>query len=237
MNPEYQKASKNFRKLREVLLKGAAQRYANSEGLIKIVKGLALRKNAIPTVDELVEILTVRKIWRALDHSKITPSERPKDPNPELIATFDQLLLLEHSTVKLIVYSVDMRDLILVIMVANEPVKRLLFSTLSDRALNAVLDEIQYIVGVQAKYFNEACIRIIESTLELESKRQIILPRSIGSALRKQVQAHQHSLKSDSAIGKAKTQNRGGKTRESLSHKVKHQKKVASDKDSEKKKK
>jgi flagellar motor switch protein FliG len=102
--------------------------------------------------------------------------------NPELgnairqkMFTFDDLGLLDNSSLQKIMREVDTRDLAISLKSAPAPLKRTLLSSISRRAAETVNEEISFLGPLKKRDVESARSRIIEMVRKLESDGEIDL--------------------------------------------------------------
>jgi flagellar motor switch protein FliG len=102
--------------------------------------------------------------------------------NPELtmsirkkMFTFEDLLLLNGSSIQRIMREIDMRDLTVALKKASAPLKSLLLSNISRRAAESVQEEIAFMGNVKARDVEAAQFRIIDAVRKLEAEGEIEL--------------------------------------------------------------
>jgi flagellar motor switch protein FliG len=102
--------------------------------------------------------------------------------NPELsqairqkMFTFDDLALLDTSSLQKIMREVDMRDLAVSLKSASPALKNMLLGCISKRAAETVNEEIGYLGPLKKKDIEAAQFRIIENVRQLESQGEIDL--------------------------------------------------------------
>jgi flagellar motor switch protein FliG len=100
--------------------------------------------------------------------------------NPELtmsirkkMFTFEDLLLLNGSSIQRIMREIDMRDLTVALKKASTPLKNLLLSNISRRAAESVQEEIAFMGSVKARDVEAAQFRIIDAVRKLEAEGEI----------------------------------------------------------------
>ncbi|MGA2247012.1 MAG: flagellar motor switch protein FliG [Verrucomicrobiota bacterium] len=105
--------------------------------------------------------------------------------NPELtmsirkkMFTFEDLLLLNGSSIQRIMREIDMRDLTVALKKASTPLKNLLLSNISRRAAESVQEEIAFLGSVKARDVEAAQFRIIDAVRKLEAEGEIELEDS-----------------------------------------------------------
>ncbi len=102
--------------------------------------------------------------------------------NPELgqairqkMFTFEELALLDSSSLQKIMREVDMRDLAVALKTASAKVKAALLSAVSKRAAETVNEEMSFLGPLKKRDIEAAQLRIIESVRQLESEGEIDL--------------------------------------------------------------
>lgn len=118
-------------------------------------------------------------IDKTLSRSLLTTLE---ERNPELcqairkkMFTFEDLLLLEPSTIQRIMRETDMRDLTLALKKCSEPLKKLLLSSISRRAAETVQEELAFLGHIKLREIEAAQFRVIDIVRKLEAEGEIEL--------------------------------------------------------------
>ena len=87
--------------------------------------------------------------------------------------TFEDLTLLDPSSLQKILREIDMRDLAVSLKSASEKLKAALLSCISKRAAETVNEEMSFMGALKAKDIDAAQQRIIEVVRRLESEGEI----------------------------------------------------------------
>ena len=102
--------------------------------------------------------------------------------NPELgqairqkMFTFEDLSLLDASSLQKIMREVDMRDLATALKTASPALKKGLLGSISKRAAETVNEEISFLGPIKKRDIEAAQLRIIESVRQLESEGELDL--------------------------------------------------------------
>jgi flagellar motor switch protein FliG len=102
--------------------------------------------------------------------------------NPELgqairqkMFTFEDLALLDSSSLQKIMREVDMRDLAVALKTASPKLKAALLSVISKRAAETVNEEISFLGPLKKRDIESSQLRIIESVRQLEAEGEIDL--------------------------------------------------------------
>jgi flagellar motor switch protein FliG len=102
--------------------------------------------------------------------------------NPELgqairqkMFTFEDLALLDTSSLQKVMREVDMRDLAVALKTASEKLKQALLSSISKRAGETVREEISFLGPQKKKDIEAAQLRIIDSVRQLEGEGEVDL--------------------------------------------------------------
>jgi flagellar motor switch protein FliG len=89
--------------------------------------------------------------------------------------TFEDLILLDTSSLQKIMREVDMRDLATALKTAGPAVKKALLGSISKRAAETVNEEISFLGPLKKKDIESAQLRIIDSARQLEGEGEIDL--------------------------------------------------------------
>lgn len=102
--------------------------------------------------------------------------------NPELcqairqkMFTFDDLALLDTSSLQKVMREIDMRDLAVALKTASPKIKETLLSCISKRAAETVNEEISFLGPIKKKDIESAQLRIIDNVRQLEAQGEIDL--------------------------------------------------------------
>jgi len=105
-----------------------------------------------------------------------------EERNPDLsqairkkMFTFEDLLMLDGSSIQRIMREIDTRDLTIALKKASEPLKKLLLSNISRRAAETVQEELAFLGHVKPRDVEAAQFRIIDSVRKLETEGEIDL--------------------------------------------------------------
>ena len=105
-----------------------------------------------------------------------------EERNPDLsqairkkMFTFEDLLVLDGSSIQRIMREIDTRDLTIALKKASEPLKKLLLSNISRRAAETVQEELAFLGHVKPRDVEAAQFRIIDSVRKLETEGEIDL--------------------------------------------------------------
>jgi len=151
----------------------------------RIVEVLNRRAGAKPTraLNQTGGVKNAADLLNALDkntgQSMLMELEKR---NPELSAairqkmfTFEDLSLLDKSSLQKIMREVDMRDLAVALKTTSPKLKAALLSSISKRAAETVNEEISFLGPVKKKDVEAAQLRIIDNVRQLESQGEIDL--------------------------------------------------------------
>jgi flagellar motor switch protein FliG len=94
--------------------------------------------------------------------------------------TFEDLSMLDNSSIQKIMREVDMRDLAVALRTATPKLKTTLLSSISKRAAETVNEEISFLGALKKKDIEAAQLRIIDNVRQLESQGEIDLSAVTG---------------------------------------------------------
>lgn len=128
-------------------------------------------------------VTTAADILNAMDkeasRSLLTSLE---ERNPELcqairkkMFTFEDLRRLDNQAIQRILREIEMRDLVLALKKASEPLTQLLLSNISRRAAETVREEMAFLGHVKLRDIEAAQFRIIDVVRKLEAEGEIDL--------------------------------------------------------------
>ncbi len=95
----------------------------------------------------------------------------------ELMFVFEDIVKLDDRAMQKIVKSIDSKDLALALKAASEEVKAKFFNNMSQRAVEMIKDEIEYMGPVKITVVEEAQKRIVEVVRKLEQSGEIAIAR------------------------------------------------------------
>ncbi len=130
-------------------------------------------------VKSLVDILqwvdrnTERTIFDALNESNPELAEEVR----KLMFTFEDLLQLDDRSIQQILKEVDMKELALALKGASDALKEKIFRNMSERAVNMLKEEIEFMGPVRVRNVEEAQQRIVSIVRRLEEAGEIVLSR------------------------------------------------------------
>lgn len=106
------------------------------------------------------------------------------DTNPELaeeirklMFTFEDLLQLDDRAIQQILKEVDMKELALALKGASDALKDKIFRNMSERAVNMLKEEIEFMGPVRVRQVEEAQQRIVSIVRRLEEAGEIVISR------------------------------------------------------------
>ncbi len=106
------------------------------------------------------------------------------DTNPELaeevrklMFTFEDLLQLDDRAIQQVLKEVDMKELALALKGASDALKEKIFRNMSERAVNMLKEEIEFMGPVRVRNVEEAQQRIVSIVRRLEEAGEIVLSR------------------------------------------------------------
>ncbi len=106
-----------------------------------------------------------------------------KDPElateiKNLMFVFEDLVRLRDRDIQKILKSVDTKSLSLSLKVASEDLKQKIFGNMSQQAVEALKEEIEFLGPVRLREVEEAQVSIVEQVREMENRGEIVLTRS-----------------------------------------------------------
>jgi flagellar motor switch protein FliG len=133
----------------------------------------------VPGLETLVEMLnqgsrdTEREVLDAIEAVDPELASRLRDA----LFTFDDVARLDDRTIQQILKSVDTRDLAMSMKTANDTLNQRILRNLSERARDALLEEIEFLTGLKGSDVNEARGRIVRTIRALEEVGSITISR------------------------------------------------------------
>ncbi len=130
-------------------------------------------------VKSLVDILqwvdrnTERTIFDALNESNPELAEEVR----KLMFTFEDLLQLDDRAIQQVLKEVEMKELALALKGASDALKEKIFRNMSERAVNMLKEEIEFMGPVRVRNVEEAQQRIVSIVRRLEEAGEITLSR------------------------------------------------------------
>ena len=95
----------------------------------------------------------------------------------KLMFVFEDLLSLDDRSVQLVLRNVDSRDLALALKGASEELREKIFRNMSQRAAEALREDIQLMGRVRRRDVEEAQGRVVDVARRLEESGQIVISR------------------------------------------------------------
>jgi flagellar motor switch protein FliG len=156
--------------------------------VIRRVEGVLQRKlsslasqelTAAGGVKSLVDILqwvdrsTEHTIFDALNESNPELAEEVR----KLMFTFEDLLQLDDRAIQQVLKEVEMKELALALKGASDALKEKIFRNMSERAVNMLKEEIEFMGPVRVRNVEEAQQRIVSIVRRLEEAGEIVLSR------------------------------------------------------------
>ena len=133
----------------------------------------------IPGLDTLVEMLnqgsreTEQEVLDAIEAVDPELATRLR----EALFTFDDVARLDDRTIQQILKSVDTRDLAMAMKTAGDVLNQRILKNLSERARDALLEEIEFLTGLKASDVAEARARVVRTIRALEEVGSITISR------------------------------------------------------------
>ena len=132
-------------------------------------------------------ITTAADILNAMDKTASrTLLTSLEERNPELcqairkkMFTFEDLRRLDNQAIQRILREIEMRDLVLALKKASEPLTQLLLSNISRRAAETVREEMAFLGHVKLRDIEAAQFRIIDVVRKLEAEGEIDLDAAL----------------------------------------------------------
>lgn len=130
-------------------------------------------------VKSLVEVLqwvdrnTERAIFDYLNDTNPDLAEEIR----KLMFTFEDLLQLDDRAIQQILKEVDMKELALALKGASDALKDKIFRNMSERAVNMLKEEIEFMGPVRVRQVEEAQQRIVSVVRRLEEAGEIVISR------------------------------------------------------------
>ncbi|MDD5456982.1 MAG: flagellar motor switch protein FliG [Candidatus Margulisbacteria bacterium] len=120
-----------------------------------------------------VDRSTEKKILDYLDNVDEVLANEIKN----LMFVFEDMLKLDDRTIQRILQDVDMKDLPVALKTASDPLKEKIFKNLSDRAVQTLKEEMEYMGPVRVKQVEEVQQKIVYIIRNLEEAGQITVAR------------------------------------------------------------
>ena len=92
-----------------------------------------------------------------------------------LMFVFEDILILDDRSIQRVLKEVDSKELSLALKAVSDEVKNKIFSNMSDRASQMVIEEMEYLGPVRLREVEEAQQRIVESIRMLEDDGEIVI--------------------------------------------------------------
>ena len=130
------------------------------------------------TLDTIAEIFnnfdrgTESRFFDLLDKNDSSISERIR----ELMFTFDDLIKIDNTGIQAIIRSADKTFLPLALKGANDEIKQLFFTNMSERASKLMKEEIDGMGPVRVSEVDEAQMSIVQTTKQLSDSGEIRIP-------------------------------------------------------------
>ena len=115
---------------------------------------------------------TESKFFEALDKKDPTISERIR----ELMFTFEDLIKIQGPGIQAIIRSADKQKLPIALKGANEDIKTLFFTNMSERASKLLKEEIAALGPVRISDVDEAQMSIVATAKQLSDSGEIVIP-------------------------------------------------------------
>jgi flagellar motor switch protein FliG len=115
---------------------------------------------------------TESKFFEALDKKDPTISERIR----ELMFTFEDLIKIQGPGIQAIIRSADKQKLPIALKGANEDIKNLFFSNMSERASKLLKEEIAALGPVRISDVDEAQMSVVATAKQLSDSGEIVIP-------------------------------------------------------------
>jgi flagellar motor switch protein FliG len=134
----------------------------------------------IPGLDTLVEMLnqgsreTEQEVLDAIEAVDAELATRLR----EALFTFDDVARLDDRTIQQILKSVDTRDLAMAMKTGSDVLNQRILKNLSERARDALLEEIEFLSTLKASDVAEARARVVRTVRALEEVGSITITRN-----------------------------------------------------------
>lgn len=171
----------------EVALRVALMDRTTPETIREVEAALESKLASLPT-QEYTTVGGVKALVAIINESDRSTEkavlESLEAQNPELAGevkklmfVFEDLLSLDDRSIQLVLRSVDSKDLALAIKGASEDLKAAIYRNMSQRAAEALKEEVQLMGPVRVRDVEEAQGRIVTVVRSLEDSGQIIVAR------------------------------------------------------------
>ncbi len=128
---------------------------------------------ALVDVINRVDRSTEKKILDYFDNVDEGLADKVKN----MMFVFEDVLKLDDRTVQRILQDVDMKDLPVALKTSSEPLKEKIFKNLSDRAVQTLKEEMDYMGPVRVKQVEEIQQKVVYIIRNLEEAQQITISR------------------------------------------------------------
>lgn len=131
-------------------------------------------------IKSVVEILN--KVDRNTENSiletleKVNPSLCEEIKN--MMFVFEDIIMLDNTSIQRVLKDVDNKDLILALKSASEAVKQKIFKNMSERAVETIKEEMEYMGPVRVQQVEEAQTNIVRVIKRLEASEEIFIARA-----------------------------------------------------------
>jgi flagellar motor switch protein FliG len=98
----------------------------------------------------------------------------------KLMFVFEDVLVLDDAAIQRILRDVDNKDLALALKTASDELKERIFKNMSDRAVETLKEEMEFMGPVRVRQVEEAQQKIVYIIRSLEEKEEIVISRGEG---------------------------------------------------------
>lgn len=135
-------------------------------------------KKSTNSLEQIAEIFnnfdrsTEGKFFEMLDNNAPDSSEKIR----ELMFTFDDLIKIDNTGIQAVIRSADKEKLPLALKGANDEIKELFFSNMSERAAKILKEDIESLGPVRISDVDESQLSIVQTAKQLSDTGEIIIP-------------------------------------------------------------
>jgi len=88
---------------------------------------------------------------------------------------FEDIIYIDDRGIQRILREIDKKDLALALKVADDKLKDKIFKNMSERAVDLIKEELQFMGPVRLKEVEQAQMRIVDVVKQLEEREEIVI--------------------------------------------------------------